>query len=195
MALNELLWFNSITRSTFIPVVLNRISSIYRTVFTCVVHITQLLVRSSLIQFDSSATVWGATIGIKAVLFDSRLHYEWNRTSSNWFENVWACYKINFIERTWSQLKATQGRIHYLLNTVHKYYRYIHKCIYRTYPRIAWEIKIYGTSTCYPLAMIRPINGKQSITLFSLYVKYPITHRNILQLTALFHIARDSVVS
>ena len=73
-------------RSTFAPVVLNQISSIRGTAFTHVVGITQLLIWSSSIQFNLSATVRGGTIGIESVRFDSHLHYDRNRTSSNWFE-------------------------------------------------------------------------------------------------------------
>ena len=62
------------------------LSSICGTTFTCVVHITRVLVRSSSIRFNLSTTVQSGTIRIKAVRFDSCLHYEWNRTSSNWFK-------------------------------------------------------------------------------------------------------------
>ena len=73
-------------RSTFAPVVLNRISSIRGTAFTHVVGITQLLIWSSSIRFNLSTTVRGGTIGIESVRFDSHLHYEQNRTSSNRFK-------------------------------------------------------------------------------------------------------------
>ena len=48
--------------------------SICGTAFTRIVRIMLLLIRSSSIQFDSSTTVRGGAIGIKAVQFDSRLH-------------------------------------------------------------------------------------------------------------------------
>ena len=67
-------------RSTFTPVVLNqitsRLGSIRGTAFTCVVRITRLLIQSSSIQFNSSTTVQGGTIGIEAVRLDSCLYYE-----------------------------------------------------------------------------------------------------------------------